>query len=135
MRPGAGIARQMPTPNVTDRSKAIVQCCLTIAWQLISCALTRDARSAVPKNKGELKMEVAHFRRHIEVLVVYCACWDYRDPQLDTFSQGGWNMNDGDTKLSELSGIYKMQKSQLDFLILPVATLVGLDDATVVVTS
>ena len=44
-------------------------------------------------------------------------------------------MNDGDTKLSELSDIYKMQKSQLDFLILPVATLVGLDDVTVVVTS
>ena len=44
-------------------------------------------------------------------------------------------MNDGDTKLSELSGIYKMQKSQLDFLILPVATLVGLDDVIVVVTS
>ena len=70
-------------------------------------------------------MEVAHFWRHIEVLVVYCACWDYRDPQLDTFYQGGWNMNDGDTKLSELSGIYKM----------PVATLVGLDDVIVVVTS
>ena len=80
-------------------------------------------------------MEVAHFGRSIEVLVVNCACWDYRDPQLDTFSQGGWNMNDGDTKLSELSDIYKMQKSQLDFLILPVATLVGLDDVTVVVTS
>ena len=44
-------------------------------------------------------------------------------------------MNGGDTKLRELSGFYKMQKSQRDFLILPVATLVGLDDATVVVTS
>ena len=44
-------------------------------------------------------------------------------------------MNGGDTKLSELSGIYKMQKSQLDFLILPVSTLVGFDDVIVVVTS
>ena len=44
-------------------------------------------------------------------------------------------MNDGDTKLSELSGIYKMQKSQHDFLILPVSTLVGLDDVIGVVTS
>ena len=82
-----------------------------------------------------LKVEVAHFGRSIEVLVVNCACWDYMEHQLDTFSQGGWNMNDGDTKLSELSGIYKMQKSQRDFLILPVATLVGLDDVIVVVTS
>ena len=44
-------------------------------------------------------------------------------------------MNGGDTKLSEFSDFYKMQKSQLDFLILPVATLVGLDDVIVVVTS
>ena len=44
-------------------------------------------------------------------------------------------MNGGDTKLSELNDFYKMQKSQLDFLILPVATLVGLDDVIVVVTS
>ena len=44
-------------------------------------------------------------------------------------------MNGGDTKLSELSGFYKMQKSQHDFMIFPVATLVGLDDAIVVVTS
>ena len=44
-------------------------------------------------------------------------------------------MNGGDTKLSELNDFYKMQKSQLDFLILPVTTLVGLDDVIVVVTS
>ena len=44
-------------------------------------------------------------------------------------------MNGGDTKLSEFSDFYKMQKSQLDFLILPVATLVGLDDVIGVVTS
>ena len=44
-------------------------------------------------------------------------------------------MNGGDTKLSELSDFYKMQKSQLDFLILPVTTLVGLDDVIGVVTS
>ena len=44
-------------------------------------------------------------------------------------------MNGGDTKLSVLNDFYKMQKSQLDFLILPVTTLVGLDDVIVVVTS
>ena len=44
-------------------------------------------------------------------------------------------MNSGDTKLSELSYFYKMQKSQLDFLILPVTKLVGLDDVIIVVTS
>ena len=44
-------------------------------------------------------------------------------------------MNGGDTKLSELSGIYKMQKSQLDFLTLPVSTLDGFDDVIVVATS
>ena len=44
-------------------------------------------------------------------------------------------MNGGDTKLSELSDFYKMQKSQLDFLILPVTMLVGLDDVIIVVTS
>ena len=44
-------------------------------------------------------------------------------------------MNGGDSKLSEFSDFYKMQKSQLDYLILPVATLVGLDDVIVVVTS
>ena len=43
-------------------------------------------------------------------------------------------MNGGDTKLSEFSDFYKMQKSQLNFLILSVATLVGLDDVIVVVT-
>ena len=44
-------------------------------------------------------------------------------------------MNGGDTKLSELNDFYRMQKSQLDLLILPVTTLVGLDDIIVVVTS
>ena len=44
-------------------------------------------------------------------------------------------MNGGDTKLSEFSDFYKMQKSQLDFLILPVTTLVELVDAIIVVTS
>ena len=44
-------------------------------------------------------------------------------------------MNGGKTKLSDLYDFYKMQKSQLDFLILTVTTLVGLDDLIVVVTS
>ena len=44
-------------------------------------------------------------------------------------------MNGGDTKLSEFSDFYKIQKSQLDFLISPVATLVGFDDVIGVVTS
>ena len=42
-------------------------------------------------------------------------------------------MNGGDTKLSELNDFYKMHKSQLDFLILPVTTQVGLDNVIVVV--
>ena len=41
-------------------------------------------------------------------------------------------MNGGDTKLSDLYDSSKMQKSQLDFLILPVSTLVELDDIIVV---
>ena len=44
-------------------------------------------------------------------------------------------MNDGDTQLSDLYGNSKMEKSQLDFLILPFSTLVGLDDIIVVVMS
>ena len=44
-------------------------------------------------------------------------------------------MNGGNTKLSDLYDFYKMQKSQLDYLILPVTTLVGLDDVIVVATS
>ena len=34
------------------------------------------------KNNGKLKMEVAHFGRSIEVLVVNCAWWDHL-PQLE----------------------------------------------------
>ena len=60
-------------------------------------------------------MEVAHFGRIIEVLVVNCACWDHMEHQLDTFSEGGWNMNGGDTKLSELTGTYEMQNFSLIF--------------------
>ena len=47
------------------------------------------ARSAALENNGKLKMEVAHFAGSIEVVVLNCACWDYTEPQLDTFSQGG----------------------------------------------
>ena len=64
----------------------------------------------------------------MEALVVHCACWDYMDLQFDTFSQGGWNMNGGDTKCNN-------EKSQHDILILPVSTLLGLDDVIVVETS
>ena len=44
-------------------------------------------------------------------------------------------MNGGDTKLSELYDNSEMQKSQLDFRILTVSILVGLDDVIVAVTS
>ena len=58
-------------------------------------------------------MEVAHFGRGIEVLVVNCACWDHQFDKFNTLSRGEWNTNGGDTKLSEFHVRIKVQHFSL----------------------
>ena len=68
-----------------DVTRHRTMCIGTSQHRMIGCCyLATDlvcphARYVPLKNNKKLGMEVAHFGRIIEVLVVNCACWDYRD--------------------------------------------------------
>ena len=92
------------------------QCWLLLRSNCIATDLVcPHTRSVALENNRKLGMEVAHFGRSIEALVHNRACWDDRKIYFDNFSQGGWNMNGGDTKLSELNGNNRMQNLSLIF--------------------
>ena len=66
---------------------------------------------------GSLKTEVY-------ALLVDCVCWDYNMQQFNTFSHGKWYMN-GEKPKSEWVFWSNNAKSQFDFQILPISTLVS----------